>query len=57
MFNFCLLWAACAAISAGYMHSKGFNKIAVPAVAASLIVTVFLNIIQLIIKLIIGFIL
>lgn len=56
MLNFFILWAACAAIAYGYMHSKEIKGSALLAIGSSLIVTAFLNIIQLIIKLIIGLI-
>ena len=56
MLNFFILCAACAAIAYGYMHSKEIKGSALLAIGSSLIVTAFLNIIQLILKLIIGLI-
>lgn len=56
MLNFFILWAACAAIAYAYMHAKEIKGSAVSAIAASLIVSAFLSIIQLILKLIIGLI-
>ena len=56
MLNFFILWSACAAIAYAYMHAKEIKGSAVSAIAASLIVSAFLSIIQLILKLIIGLI-